>query len=385
MFIEDIILFGGYRLSLILLCLSAFSFIIFLYVYLYRFYRMTAHKSPKYTNDLCPPTTVIIVVTDQIEYLRDNFETILTQDYPNDYQVVVVNDMPEMEETSNLLNDLSEKYKNRLYVTTIKRNGFKHTKRLPYTIGIKAAKYNHIIFTDPKAEVVSNKWLGKMIAGYGSNNIIVGYCGVKPGKTFRNRLFRSVNIYDSMMWLSAAVFGKPFRASMSNMGFTSELFFKIGGYRDFLRLNSGEQDIFLQRISKNNSVEVILSKSASVFQDMTDYSTVRWFHERVFKAYTTKFYSASKSFYLTLVPLFSFLFWAASAVTLIVNIGLWYYVAPLVVVRIVIISLILHRLSKRTGAKIPYCTYILFDIFGIIYTITLFLSRKFNPSRDLWI
>lgn len=386
MLVLDIIESHKQLVLITLLTLLCVSFVYFLYLYILRFFKLTGYKNSHLQEVDYPNITVILVVVDQIDYLKTNLDIILNQEYPTDYNVVIVNDKPETEEVVGFLNQCNDKYGGKLYITTIPKDGsFKHTKKLAYTIGVKAAKYNHIIFSDPKSQIKSTLWLRKMAAAYVKGDVVVGYADIKKSKGFANGVFRAVNIYDSLMSLTSVVNGHPYRATMLNMGYTSELFFKVGGYRKHLRLNSGENDLFLQRLSEKSRVSMALSVDATVLRNYNDHTFGRWFKNQVFDSYTVRYFDAATCWYLFLNPLFSLLFWLILPLVLVLDLTLWPYILGGVVLREAIISLILYRFSKRTGSEIPYFKYLLFDILCPVYKIILYLNRKFNPSCDLWI
>ncbi|MFI3262051.1 MAG: glycosyltransferase [Rikenellaceae bacterium] len=382
----DFPLFYDIMASEFLLGLSLVCLLIGLFYY-FSFLKLTFHKNVKMANDEYEPVSVVLVIVDEIEYLQNSFEILLKQDYPNDYQVIIVNDRPETVETIDYLNTLKERFRDKLYVTTIKRDSiFNNAKRLAYTIGIKAAKYNNIIFTDPTVEIKSNHWLKSMSRGFYNKSVVFGYSEIKFKKGIKNKIFRAINTFDSLMWLSAAKNNNIFRATILNLGFTSELFFKIGGYRERLRLNTGESDLFVQKlVNSNNKAEIVLSRTATTAKNLDDYNIKRWYKNQIFDFYTTRFYKLKDFLYLTFAPLFSFLFWLSAASVIIFDYTLWYYILAMVVLRWFIMCFTLFRFSKLTGSKIPYFMCFIYDIFGTFYKILLFLSRKFNPSFDLWV
>ncbi|MFI3267372.1 MAG: glycosyltransferase [Rikenellaceae bacterium] len=382
----DFPLFSGIMLSELLLGVSLLSLLIGLFYYI-SFLRATFHKNIKQKDEDYEPVSVILVVVDEIEYLKNHVETILNQNFPTNYEVVIVNDRPESVETIDYLIALREKYKDKLYVTTIKRDAsFHNAKRLAYTIGIKAAKYNNIVFTDPQVEVKSEYWLKSLSRGFANRKVVLGYTEVKFKKGIKNKIFRAVNTFDSLMWLSAANDHNVFRATILNLGLTSKLFFNVGGYRERLRLNTGESDLFVQKlVNKQFKAEIVLSRTATTAKNLDDYSMSRWYKNQIFDFYTTRFYKFKDSLYLTLAPLSSLLFWLCATATLVINYTLWYYVLVMIITRWLLMYFSVYRFSRLTDSKMPYFMCFLYDIFGAYYKIILFLGRKFNPSFDLWV
>lgn len=378
--------FENVMFSYLMLSIVAISFLVFI-IYNINFLKVTFHKNRNITEEEYEPTTIVIVIVDEIDYLKDKFNMLLNQDYPKDYQVVVVNYRPETAEVGSYLEFLKEQHGGRLYVTTIKKEGIiAHTRKLAYTIGIKAAIYNNIVFSDPKVEVTSNRWLRSMSRSFKNDeSLVLGYVDIKEKEGSLNKLFRTINLHDSLMWLSLACQNNVYRASILNLGMTSKLFFKSGGYRERLRLNSGESDLFVQKFARYGVTEVVLTPSSTVSKNLEEYSFSRWYNNQIFDFYTTKFYNIKHKLYLTLEPIFSLLFLVGSIFTLIINISLWYYIFTMFVIRFILNYILLIRFSKKVGINTSIAFYFMYDIFGVFYKAILFISRKFSSSCDLWI
>ncbi len=375
--------------QLLLAIVELVAFCVFL-CYAVRFFKVVGHRHLKKMGLEGLPeaqsVSVIVVVNDDLDYIENTLPLLLQQKYDLPYQVVVVNDMPELEETSDMLKVLTERFPN-LYVTTIRENHhFKHTRKLAYTIGIKAARYDCLLFTTTHDIPANDKWLGLMSKGFVSrHSLVLGYNRIQRKPGFLNRLERTVNIFTSLPMFAAAVSGKPFLARSGNMGFTRQLFFDNHGYCKYLRLNSGENDLFLQRVRKFADTSVILSPSAATEHLFAPRYSI-WYNRRKFDTYTYRYYPASLRLFLGMEHLFRILFWG-SALTLIIMQVPWMWIISVLLIglRILLMSLVFRKLSKRTQEKVPYLTCFLWDIVSPVDALILSISRRLKPSIDLWI
>lgn len=381
------VLILGYPILYLILALFGLSFVIFIYYYFVKFYPVTTVKSR--IKEELPDVSVVVVVKDEVEYLNGGFKRLLTQEYPASYQVIVVNDSPLEDESRDLLERLKLDYPDRLYVTTIlKSDNYTHPKRLAYTIGVKASKYDHIIFSDPKVLVSGDHWLQAMASGFSSREeLVIGYSSIAKESGFLNSIFRCVNIYDSLMWLSRAVSKQIFRADMSNLGYTAKGFFRVGGYRQYLRLNSGENDLFVKEVGSYTPAKVVLGRKATAQYNYSGFSLASWFKNQVFNSYTTRYYRGGEVMFLFAEHFFGILFWLSAVTLLIFGQELWIYIAVglTIVIRELSILFVVKRFSALTAIKAPFLTILLFDIFGFIYKIPLFFARKYRPTKDLWV
>ncbi|MFR0765261.1 MAG: hypothetical protein ACLSHL_15840 [Alistipes communis] len=95
-----------------------------------------------------------------------------------------------------------------------------HGTKLALTVGIKACAYEHIVFTTTDCYPSSDKWLSLMAKGFINGDIVIGYCGIEPGKGLANRLMRCSRLAGSVRWLSAATRGRAYRGIAGNIGYT---------------------------------------------------------------------------------------------------------------------------------------------------------------------
>lgn len=129
------------------------------------------------------PVSVIICARDEYENLREFLPDILSQDYP-EYEVIVVNDGND-EDTELLLSDLKKVYTH--LRSTFVPDGAKNlsTKKLALTLGIKAAKYDWLLFTDADCVPVSKNWIASMARNFSEKTeFVLGYGAYFEEKAF---------------------------------------------------------------------------------------------------------------------------------------------------------------------------------------------------------
>lgn len=199
-----------------------------------------------YTETL-PPLSIIIYAKNQKDVLEQNLPSILQQDYPN-FEVIVVNDSTDG--SDDLLILLAERYKN-LYHTFIPNTSrYISQKKLGLTLGIKASKYDWILFTEADCHPVSNQWLQKMARNCTPRtDVVLGYYGYGKSKGLRQKEIAFYNLYTSVRYLGLALAGSPYRGVGRNLLYRKELFFKNKGFSSQLNLQRGEDDLFINEVS----------------------------------------------------------------------------------------------------------------------------------------
>ncbi|MFR9543306.1 MAG: glycosyltransferase family 2 protein [Rikenellaceae bacterium] len=265
-FFNTILLSYGWQ-GLALIALVVTLLIIQIFYYSFRFRRLGTYlnKSRMLIHETPPPVSLVIpMFSEDRGYLDEILPSLLSQKSV-EYEVVVVYVGCDSDFYDDMLY-LKEVLPN-FSATKIERNDrFPISVKTALNIGIKAAKYEHIVFTTTDAHPVSENWLWLMSRGFQRGNVVLGYCGVETSDNkFDSFFIRATRLYDSMVWLSRAIAGKPYRGIRSNMGFTKSLYFDNRGF-NCLNMNIGEDDLFLQKIMTSSNTSVILSPRAMVLQ-----------------------------------------------------------------------------------------------------------------------
>lgn len=123
--------------------------------------------------------SIIMTVYDQASDIESNLPSVLTQDYGGDYEVIVV-DETSTDNTEDVLKLLKDAHP-RLYTTFLpKPNRRVVRKKLAFSIGVKAAKYEWVMFSrinkEPLAEDVISAIVGALD---GASPLTLGYYGKK--------------------------------------------------------------------------------------------------------------------------------------------------------------------------------------------------------------
>ncbi len=212
-----------------------------------------------------PKASVIVYVNDRIDDFRDSLMQILIQDYPGEYEVIVVNDEPS-NDVSMLVNSLKKDYPN-LYVTfTPDTSRNVSHKKLAITLGAKAANGDVIVVTDANTYITSDRWLERIMAPFAdkSTELVTGYnVPLLTEQMWRGRLVRWFDVLaDDVTWLSAAISGTPYRACGNNLAYRRDRFFANKGFSRSLNKKYGDDDIFVSEIATKYNTAVELSDTA---------------------------------------------------------------------------------------------------------------------------
>ncbi len=213
-----------------------------------------------------PPVSIILYAQNDLERLKVHLPALLTQDYP-EYQVVVINDSPD-DETNDMLKSLQNSYEH-LYITYIPSNILYMSRRkLALTLGVKAAKYDILLFTEVNCQPLNDQWLSAMARGYTpKTGIVLGYCKYGDRKGFLHKLIAYDNLLTGLRYLSSALSHHPYAGNGRNLSYRKELFFKHKGYSQSLNLYAGDDDLFINEVSTKTNTKAIYTKDSLTEMD----------------------------------------------------------------------------------------------------------------------
>ena len=193
-----------YRTSIT--CRCRYPFLIQLLYYFCLYNRIHTRSRAVKRSDIhfsqeLPPLSVIIYAREEVENLRRNLPAVLEQDYPQ-FEVIVIND-GNTDESEDYLTLQGEKYPNLYHSFVPSSSRYISRKKLAITLGIKASKYDWLVFTDANCLPESNQWLRTMARNFTSRaQIVLGYSGYERGKGWLHKRVSFDNLFTSMRYLA---------------------------------------------------------------------------------------------------------------------------------------------------------------------------------------
>ena len=368
-------------------------FLILLLRYLTRLYPGVKRRFAKTIPDSENPVnvSVLVVVYDNIRFIRTALPRLLEQKYKGRYEVIVVNHSPKEPATTVALEELRKKYPH-LYVTELKaEHQFKSTNKLALSLGIKAAKYEHILIISGLTGDYSPNWLTAMSRGFrGERCIVTGYSNLKRRKGFANQLFRCTHIFNAIGIFARAAAGKPYRVIGSNMGFTKQMFYENKGFGGHANINLGERDLFIQQMAPYARTSVVLDPEATnnISQEFSNLR--KWYIARGGELLMFPYYTARAKRAMLSVPIFLTLFYASAAllITLCTLHRYWDLLiaaGSLLLILLILLILLYRRFGRATGTHIPAPSMLLYNFYQPIDTLVLFLIWKFYYTKKrIW-
>ena len=228
-------------------------------------------------NDNTIPISIIIPAHDEATILERNLPAFLNQDYKGDFQIIVVADKNDRE-TEDLMNRLMSENKN-LYATYLPDSSrYMSRKKLAITIGVKAAKTDWVIVTDPCCKPIDEKWLSSFSENMQpGTDFIMGYTSL-DNNTRKSWRFEHALIANSR--LSSAQNGKAWATNCQNIAFHKQQFMDDEGFRGNLQLLRGEYDFLVNKYAKDMNTVVDARRSSWLYEDEPTRKT--WHNRNIF-------------------------------------------------------------------------------------------------------
>ncbi len=298
------------HLSDIVFGVFVFAAAVQLIYYLY-YYTRVAWFKPKSDFHTQPPISVVICAKNEALKLHKNIPLFFQQDYPQ-YQIVVVNDC-SVDESSDILEEFQKKYNN-LHVVELNEDDIKaHDKKLALTLGIKGAKYEHLLLTDADCVPMDSKWIASMARNFSNEKeIVIGYGPYKKTSGLLNKLIRFDTFFIGVQYLSFSLAKNTYMGIGRNLAYTKTLFFKHKGFASQYHIQSGDDDLFINKVATQQNTIVELNATSFTYSDPKT-SLGAWIKQKRRHLTTAKHYKPSHKFGLGLGSFTQYLFFISFA------------------------------------------------------------------------
>ena len=206
-----------------------------------------------------PPLSVIVAARNESENLYELIPLILEQDYPS-FEVIVVNNQ-SMDDSKWLLKAYQRQYPNLHVVELEKNHHLRPGKKLPLTLAVRAASFDHFVFTDADCRPTSTQWLATMAKGFSATtDIVLGYGPYFHKKGFLNRLIRFDTAWIALNYFSFALSGLPYMGVGRNLAYSRKAFESVGGFKSHYYIVSGDDDLFIQQAAKKRNYTISMEE-----------------------------------------------------------------------------------------------------------------------------
>ncbi|MBK7114143.1 MAG: glycosyltransferase [Flavobacteriales bacterium] len=283
------------------------ALVVLLFYHLVMFARL-AFRKPLVEPDRDLPISVVICARSEARTLEEIIPLLMQQDH-KEFEVVVVNDRSE-DDTWEVLQWMKPNYPRLRPVNIQADEKFNYGKKLALGVGIRAAKYPHVLLTDADCLPAGTDWISTMAAGFSKGKqIVIGHSPYAYESGLTNLLERYDGTMKAMQYMSFAQAGFPYMGVGRNLGYTGELFFNAKGPRRYEHLMSGDDDLFINQVARAKNTGVVADPRAFMTTQPTpDLGT--WLRRKRRHYTTAAHYRLGHQVLLMVLPLARTVFWA---------------------------------------------------------------------------
>lgn len=351
--------------------------------YLFFYIRISIVQRKKVPQVPTEPLSVIICARNEEEHLREFLPKILEQKYP-EYEVIVVNDSSE-DDSEYVLRDFQEKYSH-LRVSTIKKDDkFSHGKKLAVTIGIKAAKYEKMLFIDADCCPKSDRWIYSMQQQFrGNTAIVLGYGAYTPKQGFLDKLVRYDTYFIAVNYMSFAHAGLPYMGVGRNLAYTKDVYNQSSKFTTHYHIASGDDDLFVSEVGTRTNTTINLSSESFTYSDQVQ-SFKNWKFQKRRHLTTSPNYHFIHKLLLFMEPFSREVFYLCLILFCIFMPKILFLpIVILIAVRMFLFLLFTILNTLRLKEKKLWLYAVLFDIYLPVQIALLQIRNKIQPLYNRW-
>lgn len=226
------------------------------------------------------PVSIVMAVHNQAHLLQKSLPILLSQEYVEDYEVIIV-DKNSDDETDDLLESYSEVYPH-LHVGKIPQTARDISlQRLALTLGLRSANHEWIAFLDPQCIPSSNQWLTHFTRFCSEQkDAVVGFAAYDEEKQGRHPRCRLHKLWNQMHWLPYCHQHAPYYTDGCCFLYRKSHFLEHQGFASSANLLAGAETLLLNHHVAKGRCYANLDPQAILLQQMP--TSREWKQERVF-------------------------------------------------------------------------------------------------------
>lgn len=278
-----------------------YSFVVFtaiqiIYYLLFSSFLFTHKKEEKAYKEI--PISIIICAKNEANNLQKFLPAVLDQDY-SDYEVVLINDA-STDETLEIMKAFKKKHSIITIINVENIEAFWGNKKYALTLGIKAAKNEHLLFTDADCKPVSKNWIAEMSKNFTQKEtIVLGYGKYIKTTGIVNLFVRFETLLTAIQYFGYAKLGAPYMGVGRNLAYTKSDFYNVKGFINHMNIKSGDDDLFIQDAANNENTTICISEN-SFTESKASVTLKEWFQQKRRHISTANHYKIQHKFFLGL-------------------------------------------------------------------------------------
>ncbi len=369
--------------SVELYAIIAFGVVAVLQIFYQSFFMLRMRRRKEISTER-PPLSVVVCARNEGYNIARLVDSLMAQKYP-EFQVVVVDDC-STDDTLMQLAEARERHP-KLYYTSIPiDNHFKHGKKLAVTVGIKAAKYAHLVMTDADCVPSSEHWLENIAQAFtDGKQLVIGYGKYRKTSGLLNFIIRFEAFWNAVQYFGFALAFRPFMGVGRNMAYKRELYDASSKYRRNIHVLSGDDDLFIAEMGTRKNTAVVFSEDSQTISE-PKHTWSQWVAQKARHLQTASYYPTSVSSILMLEQITRQLtIWGGVVLLILIpTFPIVISVASALFVREVLIYISLYRAQKLMGERGLWGAAIIMDTLLPWIQLIAWICGKSTKKSTKW-
>jgi cellulose synthase/poly-beta-1,6-N-acetylglucosamine synthase-like glycosyltransferase len=314
------------------------------------------------------PVSVIVCAHDEEQNLKELVPLLLEQDHP-EFEIIIVEDRCNDGSYDYLLQATQEHTRLKM-VRVVNKPEYINGKKFGITLGVRAAKYDWLLFTDADCRPGSKHWITAMTERYDANTqFVLGFSPYRKTDGLLNAFIRFESLLTGIQCFGMALLGKPYMGVGRNLVYTKSLFLQSKGFNNYLGAMGGDDDLFVNLHANKENTKVCVGQEATTLSTPKN-SWSDFLDQKLRHLFAGKRYKFSDKMILGLFMISWLLTWFLVFPAIVFTQPFWVLLLPFLF-RWALLVWLFDKASKRLGGQFePLKTPLLDFIFPFYYLVT---------------
>lgn len=339
---------------------------------------LSVYEKPKENSQDIPGVSIVISAKNEIDNLKKLIPLLLKQQFKS-YEIILVDDK-SVDETYDFAIEIDQSEPKFKLVRIDTTPDHINNKKYALTLGISAAKFDHVVLTDADCFPESEDWLMEMSYGFSSDSrkFVIGYSQYFKTKGWLNYFIKYETMLTAMQYFGIGLLGNPYMGVGRNIAYRKSFFLENNGFGKHQGVVGGDDDLLINRYAKRKNTSFILSPESTIYSNpktkLSEFILQKTRHLSV-----GKYYRGTDRLLLGLLSMSKIIFWI-SFIAAIMSVFQTYFVLAGFFITMVSLLTALLVLKRKTGDNSSIWMLPFLDFMFILYYISTGLKVLFTKK-----
>ncbi|NME66462.1 glycosyltransferase [Flammeovirga aprica] len=329
------------------------------------------------------PVSIIIAAKNEEKNLTKLLNSLIRQDYPDSFEIIVINDR-STDETSLIIDQFVSKYDMIKKVDITVTDKSWSPKKYALSLGLKKAQYPNYLFIDADCWVESNQWIATMAPYFNQYEILIGIGLYKKiDKSWVSNITQFETFHTAIQYSSYSNIGINYMAVGRNFGYTKNIFDNANGYQKHKNVLSGDDDLLVNQMSNSSNTVTIIHNNALTYS-LPEKDWKAWFRQKTRHVSASYHYKFSNKLLLGTLSASHISVYFIYLLMIPLDMANLLQLSVLLLIRTLLMIVCFKRFTAMVGEKIKWWHIPILDLMLIAYQILIGVSSVIS-KRKTWI